>query len=693
MTATLETIAVAPLGIMEAERELLRPRPRRNVVQWAAEDRRLPELTSSMPGPFSWEICPFLVEPALMWTVPGTRQVTARKCAQSGWTELGLNILGRTIAEDPAPSMVVMPTEHDAKRRIRARIRPMFDASADLAAHLPGGIEDLNAGQETILDNMIVYLAWSNSAAALADNPVALVILDEVGKYPLLVGSEGDPVSLAAKRQTTFPNARTLVGSTPTSESDLITREFEAGDRRQYHVRCPHCGIWQRVEFDGRAGRVIMDKAGDGQFLPPSAYLAGGRARYVCGACKAVWSESDRWTAILAGIWVPAGCELVDLDAGGDPGAPGHREPAYGASTLLAHALDGGDYPPPAPDAWLTGEKPPPGHCSYQISGLMLHPAFGMLDKMAGEWATADKASKSGDLGPLIDFVNSRQGREWEQREATTNEDKLAKHVEAYPPNMVPSGAVVLTAGIDVQADHFFVTIWAWAYLFEAWLVRAERIDAGPTDDLGNWRPVADLLAMQFESAAAADGGGKNAPPAQMPIKLALIDSGYRPHQVYDFCRTFAAGDVRPTKGHDRLDAVYKPTRVDYSPLTGKVAARSVRLWHVDVTTFKDRLANQAARSHPGPGYLHLPADTTADFLRQFCAEEKKVIPPKSKTAKPRKLWVTRRDHPDNHYWDCSVLALVAAVMGRVGDIRPPGAPPARRPGRRMGTIAGPGRR
>ena len=58
-------------------------------------------------------------------------------------------------------------------------------------------------------------MVGANSPASLASRPVRVVLADEIDRYPASAGQEGDPFSLARKRQITFWNRKTLLGSTP----------------------------------------------------------------------------------------------------------------------------------------------------------------------------------------------------------------------------------------------------------------------------------------------------------------------------------------------------------------------------------------------------------------------------------------------------------------------------------------------
>ena len=628
--------AIRPLPLQAEEREAWRPRPRLSVIEWAERRRMLSRLTSAIPGRWSWDVTPYLRDPAEAWCDPQIRRITIRKCSQSGATELGCNIVGRTIDEDPQPTMIVMPVENDVRRRVRVRIRPMIASAPSLLKHL-GRLEDLNIGGETVLDHMILYLAWATSPAALADNPVCYVILDEIDKYPDRAGREADPISLAEDRQRTFILARTLELSTPTDEHGPVWRGWLAGDRREWFVPCPECGTWQRLVW----ANVRLDKDDDGHLLAPSAYRLGERARYVCPHCRAAWTEDDRWQAVRAGRWVPDGC-----------GVDGRGR--------------------------LTGEAPATTHRSYHVHALMLHKTFSTVAKLAARWARAVRSQKAGDIGPMIDFWNSEMGEIWADTQGRTDVEVLRRRIEARPQDLVPPAAACLTAGADVQADHVYLAVWGWAHLYEAWLIDYQRLETGDTMLGQNWRPLAEALSRTWPVTPRAPAPGQDAPPPapeRMGISLAFIDSGFRPAAVYDFCRTFGGCDARPSKGHGRPDLPFRSSVVDYHPFTGRPVEHSIRLWHLRVDGYKDRLWRMCMNDRPGGGYVHLPADASDELLAQLASEEKRIV----RRTRDRTVlaWARKAGSPANHWWDCSVYALAAAEVIGVRNLPAPGeAPP-----------------
>lgn len=639
MTAAAH-VDIRPLPAVPGEREAVLPRQRRSVVEWADQERYLDEATSSIPGRWDWDITPWMREIAETVTDPEVRKTVIMGPVQMGKSELTNNVLGRTVDEAPAPTMIVMPTEDVAKRRIRTRVRPMFAACPSLRRHLPGGeLEGLNAGQETVLDNMILYLAWANSGVALSDVPACNVILDEVDAYPLTVGDEGDPVSLAENRQRTFPFAFTLEVSTPRGGGRRIVTDYNEGDRCEWWVPCPHCGGWHKPEWR----HVGLDKDEQGSFLPASRYESGEHARYVCPQCGACWDEPDRWTAVRAGQWVPFGCSVGD-------------------------------------DGTLRGRRQRGRRIrSFHVWCFLLHPAFFDLGEKARKWVFATRQEKAGNPGPMTDFVNNELGRPRRESDATTSvEDLRDRKQSGYRMGTVAEGVRLITCGVDVQQDHFLMAVWGWGASMECWLIDAVRIGTSVAGDGPNAAMTFDPLAAALVQAYPRDDGG------EAGIDFGLVDYQFRSDQVADFCVAFAPFPLWPARGDDNLRD--KPTRT--SDLEGgrdpqrarKLKSAGLPLLRVSMLLVKNRLARIQQTATPGPGYMHLPEDVPPAFVDQMASEELKLIPRRVQgRIKTERRWEMKPDATANHYWDCSVYALAAALQRnahRFGD-----EPPRRRRG------------
>ena len=109
-----------PLAIQPEELAILQPSKRLTCSEYAEERVRLSSMTSSISGPWQHMYTPYLVEIMDSLSDFGTRQVTLVKCHQSGGSQAGMNWINWTIAQQPAPTLIVMPTEADTKRRVKS---------------------------------------------------------------------------------------------------------------------------------------------------------------------------------------------------------------------------------------------------------------------------------------------------------------------------------------------------------------------------------------------------------------------------------------------------------------------------------------------------------------------------------------------------------------------------------------------
>ena len=211
--------------------------------------------------------------------------------AQVGKTEILNNVVGFYIAQDPSPILVVQPTLDMAQTWSKDRLAPML---RDTPA-LQGLVKDARARDSgnTTLHKLFpgghITACGANSPSSLASRPIRVVLCDEVDRYPVSAGSEGDPVSLARKRSATFWNRKIAMFSTPTNKGNSrIETAFEESDKRSFYLSCSHCGHEQTLKW----GNVRWDEG-----KPESAH-------YVCEDCGAVWDDADRIRAIRAGKWV-----------------------------------------------------------------------------------------------------------------------------------------------------------------------------------------------------------------------------------------------------------------------------------------------------------------------------------------------------------------------------------------------------
>lgn len=226
---------------------------------------------------------------------PTVEMVVCVKGAQVGWTAILGNVIGYFAHQDPASVLAIQPTIEMAEAWSKERFAPMIRDTPVLSGLFsdPRSRDSNNTLRMKQFPGGFVAVVGANAPAGLASRPIRVVLADEVDRWGVSAGTEGDPLKLAAKRQTTFWNRKTLLGSTPgLKATSVIEREYKRSDMRRFRVPCPHCEVtqtlrWEQVKWDTK----------DREHFPETAH-------YQCEHCGVLWTDAERWDAVSNGEWV-----------------------------------------------------------------------------------------------------------------------------------------------------------------------------------------------------------------------------------------------------------------------------------------------------------------------------------------------------------------------------------------------------
>lgn len=276
--------------------DIYRPPPDLTISQWADEFREIPPEAASEPGHWSTSRAPY--QRGMMDAISDMRvdRVVMMTAAQVGKTELLLNTIGYYIDKEPAPILLLQPTiemgESFSKDRLATMLR---DCTC-----LHGKVKDPRARDSgnTLLHKTFpgghITIAGANSPASLASRPIRVLLCDEVDRYPVSAGTEGDPVSLAMKRTQNFWNRRIVIVSTPTVQGhSRIETEYEQSTKEEWTLPCPVCGAmnplaWERLVYEGVTEPVLR-----------------------CESCGNVSGEYDWKAGQLRGEWRAGGMSKI----------------------------------------------------------------------------------------------------------------------------------------------------------------------------------------------------------------------------------------------------------------------------------------------------------------------------------------------------------------------------------------------
>lgn len=252
----------------------------------------------------------------------------------------------------------------------------------------------------------------------------------------------------------------------------------------------------------------------------------------------------------------------------------------------------------------------------------------------------------------LMNFVNSWLAEVWEEKIEETTVNRVWSLSCDYAEGFVPDEAVVLTAGVDVQKNHFYYVIRAWGYEEQSWLIRHAQVEY--------WEDIVEAL---FKTEYSKISGEET-----LPVYMTCIDSGYRTDEVYQFCRKWH-DRAKAIKGQEELrdGRYYRASKIDINSRTGAMIKNGLVLWNLSVNQYKDKINRLV--SSKDPVKWHIFKDPSEDYLTQFTAEHKILVRNRN-TGKAKEVWQKKTSSAANHYLDTEVYALAAADIIRALNLR-----------------------
>ena len=593
----LRNVEVPPSVMFSpAERAICAKKERLPVSEWAERYRYVPD--GANKGRWRNDLSPWAVEPMDCFALPYVQKIIICAAPQTLKTQVAFNCLSWAIDQDPGPCMYVLPKEALAKRVSKRRIKPMLEATPQIAAMMrPEETSTFHIGFQNGMDLMIV---WATSASELSEAACRYMIFDETDKYEAFTGREADPISLGEVRTNTFRYTRKLLYlSTPSEEGrSVIWRALtkEADEIRDRYAVCPICHKEQRMEWEYITWpRGIRD---------PRHILRDRLAHYSCRFCGMKWDDYTRDEAVRKGRWVPR-----SPAPGGRPSAIGFHLPSWYVIPLAEVVA-----------AYLYGLE---------------------------------------DLAREIAFVTQHKAEPYSMRLETKSESQILARKTDMPPNVVPSWAVALTMGIDTHKYNFRFVIRAWAEDLTSQAILYGEL--GPSLAPGNALesmifesrfPVQGSpgVTMGIWRAAIDTGGSES-----------MDEDSSRTEEVYEWLRKHARrGVVFGIKGAShRAGKRSTISVIDKLPRSGKPIPGGLELRLLDTSQFKGvlhwRLERKEATEDKPPEsqrfYLH--SETDDSYAREFLAEEL------YHDRKGRSEW--RKVRSANHYLDCEVYAAACA--------------------------------
>jgi phage terminase large subunit GpA-like protein len=287
----------------------------------------------------------------------------------------------------------------------------------------------------------------------------------------------------------------------------------------------------------------------------------------------------------------------------------------------------------------------------FHLSSLYSPVGWMSWVEIAQRWEAAQ-----GDPELLKEFINTVLGEVWQDKGDAPEWDVVYNRRETYLTGTVPTGAVVLFAGVDVQKDRLEVGIWGFGRNRERWLI-AHVVLPGQTNRPQVWADLTKMLDEPWEHESGA----------QMFVRDWGIDSGAFTAEVYAYVRNQRGrANVHAIDGQDKYTAAYLGVGNKDADANGKKLRRGLKTIKVGVSFCKQELVGQLALQRPEegalpPGYVHLPSDVTEDQVKQLTAES---MVTRAVNGRQRREWQVIKGRR-NEVLDCANYARgLAALRG-----------------------------
>jgi len=589
--------------------------------------RYLPSELTPLPGKYSFDKTPYFIEPLNCFSpLCSTQQIVFMKPAQIGGTTGILeNILAYNIGCDPKTQFYISADRELVKTGMKTKVERMID-TCNLRDLIFSQTNKKRSTGDTVMEKEypggFLHSAGARNPGKLRQMSYQVILFDECDGFPLSLGKEGDPTSLAENRTNAFAEKRKILYlSTPTiSQTSVIYQLYLQGDQRNYFVPCKYCGEmqvlrWHGVDENKQLYGIVFELTN--RFLPD--YKTVG---YKCQYCGKIMKNHDKSIFMNQGEWR------------------------------------------------ATSEAELPLFRSYWLNALYSPIGMYSWEKIVADWSKCwdIKNNRIKDKEKYRSFRNTKQGLPFEERGSSIKYEKSVLHRRSgFIAGQIPedimlrdtgSYSMLLTCSVDLQATGIYVHVIAWTAGGQSWTIDFFKIDGDIKDVKSDMWTELDKFIIEKVYVSVS---GK-----QYRIMITFIDSGWGKHTdvVYQFCKEYSSG-VYAIKG-----AEWIPSGLTYNLFTKPTLEKAglPAAYNINTTKLKDRLSRYLGRLQWDSGqlqpdwYPNYPENLGDDFFRMYEAEFRTEVKDKD-TGKFKYIRWKQKEGADNHALDTTVYNLAALEL------------------------------
>ncbi len=572
---------------------VIAPPPPVDYEAWAIDNLTFSERESQMPGRYNPELFPFFAGIFhALSPEDPCRIVSWAKGAQLGGTALATIFTLGSLAMDPCDFLFVHPTEDNAKRWSRLKLAPMMRSTPVIDRAFPQRTRD---GADAVLFK------------ERAD-----------GRGSILISGASSPSSLSQvsmRRQVQDDLSKwehDPKAGDPENLADSRSQAYETA--KIFKISTPLIEPGCKITRAFKAGtqeqfHVPCPHCDHAHVLEWDNMLTNldedrpEDAHFSCPSCGGVIEEHHRMEMNRRGRWVAANPAMATY------------------------------------------------HRSFQLwsaySPLM------SWERIARKWLEA-----RGDAASEQVFLNDVVGRAYDAGGSAPDHAGLMERAakSERPRGTVPAGFVVLTMGIDCQADRV-----EWQVI--GWDRRRRRavVDHGVVDrhigDQGGWPRLDALVSGEWRT----EWGGR------LGLDRVAIDGNAYTEEVWAWARRHPISRVIMVRGgnQDNAPLLAKVKRERTS--TGKLRPYVGRFYTFNASVLKMRLYRNLKKDDEGePGAVLFPRGLEEDYFLQLTSERRKEI--RNRQGYTVHQWV-KDPKLANEMLDTMLQAEVATIRHRVFEL------------------------
>lgn len=562
---------------------------------WAEEVFRLPDGRR-----FDWSYAPFAKGMFLSIFDQSASETVLQLFSRGLKSTVVLLAIGYTIDQAPRRILSLWPTNSQAEKWSKdILVGELFDTTPPL--NYLGSKNTKRTSSNTLLHKSfaggLIDIFGANAPGDMRRAKGSFLYGDEIDAIGETTTDEGDQLAIFNKRGDEYPDTIRVFASYPSVKGrSRINAKLEESDWQQWKVTCAICG----------GEPFVMHRS---QIRYPKNTPA--EARLECPRCTGHLDDRQRHEMMLAGRWIAT-------------------RPFTGRHGFQANAM-----------LWPHPTDP------VKTPGGFLQ----MIAQAEIDASKSDNPKRS--LRVLVNTVDAEPYEAEEESEKRpdlrTIMDRREDYGDASGKIVVPSGALVLTAGVDVHKNRLEVEWTGFGRSEESWGLDHVVI-AGEVQDVAVWAELKRELSRKFIHESGA----------QIGLTMAFIDAGKWPDWVYAFLRDVPlAGKIRACRGssqfpHPLVDVTYKSIA---KQLKGHwVGGDEAK----DLIYTRLRLQPDEEGLFP-PGYMHFHKGYSDTFFQQLTSEKVSIEYVKGEEIRRYK----NTDHVRNEALDVKVYALAAYRLRR----------------------------